>query len=262
MTPLMGVNLAIGGMVLFVGSAIGSFLNVCIHRIPLDQSIVWPSSYCPSCQAPIRASDNIPILSYLRLRGRCRACQASISIRYPIVEGLTGLAAVGCYLWLGLTVEAVSLFLLFLLLLPATVIDLDHRIIPNELTYAGLIVGVGLSVVRPGLAWTQSLAGALTGGMILLGIRQLGQVAFKQESMGLGDVKLMVMIGAFVGWKAAIISIFLACLLGTLFSIPILVREARGGQRGTHQIPFGPFLSGGGLLAAVLLKTPWFPWPG
>lgn len=262
MAVLTAVDLAQSGLVLFVGSAIGSFLNVCIHRIPLGQSIIWPASHCPSCQTPIRASDNIPILSYIRLRGRCRTCQTPIPIRYPIVEGLTGLAAVACYLWLGITVEAASLLLLFLLLLPSAAIDLDHRIIPNALTYPGLVIGVGLSLVRPDLTWMQSVVGALTGGLVLLGIRQFGQFVFKQESMGLGDIKLIAMIGAFVGWKASVVAIFLACILGTLYSIPMLWREARGGQHGNHQIPFGPFLSGGGLIAAVLIKTAWFPWPG
>jgi leader peptidase (prepilin peptidase)/N-methyltransferase len=245
----------IHGFILFVGGSIGSFLNVCIYRMPLDQSIVFPASYCPSCQTPIRAFDNIPVLGYLLLRGRCRSCRTRISIRYPIVEAVTGLAALGSVLWLGLTVEAVSLFVLFALLLPSSLIDFEHQIIPNKITYPGIPLGIGLSIFRSDITWTESLTGVLIAAGVLFGIRLVGQIIFRKEAMGLGDVKLIALIGAFVGWKAAVMSVFFASVLGTLYSIPILIQEARSGQRGEHMIPFGPFLAGGGLVAAVLMRT-------
>lgn len=255
MAALTAFDVVIHGFILFIGSSIGSFLNVCIYRMPLDQSIAFPASYCPLCQTPIRAFDNIPVLGYFLLRGRCRSCRMPISIRYPIVEAVTGLAALSAVLWLGLTVEAAALFVLFALLLPASLIDFEYQIIPNKITYPGIPLGIGLSVFRPDITWSESLVGVLVAAGVLFGIRLLGQIIFRKEAMGLGDVKLIALIGAFVGWKAALMSIFFASILGTLYSIPILIQEARSGEPGEHMIPFGPFLAGGGLVAAVLLRT-------
>jgi leader peptidase (prepilin peptidase) / N-methyltransferase len=258
--PLIGLDYLIFGFVLFIGSAIGSFLNVCIHRMPLDQSIVQPSSYCPICLTAIRPTDNLPVIGWLLLAGKCRACRASISIRYPLVELVTGLAALGSVWWLGYTVEALALFLLFALLLPATLIDFDLQIIPNSISYPGIIIGLALSFFRVEFGWQASLMGAGISAVVLLIIRQLGTLAFRKEAMGLGDIKLIALIGAFVGWQAALISIFLGSILGTFYNIPAMIHNAFSGKSMSDMkpIPFGPFLAGGGLLSAILEKTAWW----
>jgi leader peptidase (prepilin peptidase)/N-methyltransferase len=259
---LSGLDGIILGFILFTGSAVGSFLNVCIYRMPLEQSILWPSSFCPACRAPIRPSDNLPVVGYLRLRGKCRMCRTPISVRYPVVEAVTGLAALGSALWLGYTVEAAACFILFALLLPASLIDFEHQIIPNAITYPGMGIGIVLSFFRPSFGWQESLAGVGIGAGVLLAIRLLGTLLFRREAMGLGDVKLTALIGAFAGWQASVLSIFIGSIIGTLYSIPLLIQEARTGRKGDHLIPFGPFLAAGGLVAAVLRRTSWWPlWP-
>lgn len=252
-----GFDIGVYVFAFILGSAIGSFLNVCIYRMPREESIVSPASRCPSCHTPIRPADNIPIIGYLRLHGRCRSCRAPISIRYPLVEAVTGLAAIASIMMLGPNVEGIAYFLLFILLFTASMIDIEHQIIPNLITYPGIVLAFCLSFIRSDMSWLDSLIGVGVGGGALLTLRQIGQWVFKKESMGLGDIKLIVMIGAFLGWRAALGAIFLGSILGTLYGIPILIQESRTGERGTHVIPFGPFLSGGGLLAAVLLKMPW-----
>lgn len=259
---LAGPDYLILGFVFFFGSAIGSFLNVCIYRLPLDLSIAWPASYCPQCRTPIKSVDNFPILGYLRLGGKCRSCKIPISKRYPIVEAITGLAAIGSVLWQGYTVEAGVYFVLFAILLPATLIDFEYQIIPNELTYTGAGIGLVFSFFRSDFGWQESLTGIAVGAGSLLALRTLGTLMFKKEAMGLGDVKLMAVIGAFAGWKATILSVFLGSIVGTFYSIPILIQEARRHQKGTHVIPFGPFLALGGLLAAIFGETIWLLlWP-
>jgi len=225
--------------------------------MPLEQSIIHPPSYCPSCQTSIRPADNLPVIGWLLLAGKCRACKANISIRYPLVELITGLAALGSVSWLGYTVEALALFILFALLLPATLIDFDLQIIPNTISYPGIIIGLALSFVREDFGWQAGLPGAGISAVALLVIRQLGTWAFGKEAMGLGDIKLIALIGAFVGWQAALISIFLGSILGTLYNIPAMIHNAFSGKSISEMkpIPFGPFLAGGGLLAAILKKT-------
>ena len=254
---LISIDYLVFGFILFTGSAIGSFLNVCIHRMPLEQSIIHPPSYCPSCQTSIRPADNLPVIGWLLLAGKCRACKANISIRYPLVELITGLAALGSVWWLGYTVEALALFILFALLLPATLIDFDLQIIPNTISYPGIIIGLALSFVREDFGWQAGLPGAGISAVALLVIRQLGTWAFGKEAMGLGDIKLIALIGAFVGWQAALISIFLGSILGMLYNIPAMIHNAFSGKTISEMkpIPFGPFLAGGGLLAAILKKT-------
>jgi leader peptidase (prepilin peptidase) / N-methyltransferase len=251
-------DLVVCAFILFFGSSIGSFLNVVVYRLPNDLSVVFPSSFCPACQTPLRAYDNIPVLGYLLLRGKCRNCREPISFRYPAVEAATAIAALSSVLWLGITVEAGALFIFFALLLPASLIDFDYQILPNKITYPGIVVGFGLSFVRPDITWIDSGIGILVGAGVLMAIRILGQAIFKKEAMGLGDVKLLALLGAFLGWEASLLSIFFGSILGTLYSIPILIKEGRGGERGGHMIPFGPFLAGGGLISAVMMKTIWW----
>lgn len=254
---LISIDYLLFGFILFTGSAIGSFLNVCIHRMPLEQSIIHPPSYCPSCQTPIRPADNLPVIGWLLLAGKCRACKANISIRYPLVELIAGLSALGSVWWLGYTVEALALFILFALLLPATLIDFDLQIIPNTISYPGIIIGLALSFVREDFGWQAGLLGVGISAVALLVIRQLGTWAFGKEAMGLGDIKLIALIGAFVGWQAALISVFLGSILGTLYNIPAMIHNAFSGTSISEMkpIPFGPFLAGGGLLAAIFKKT-------
>jgi leader peptidase (prepilin peptidase)/N-methyltransferase len=250
------------GFIFFTGSAVGSFLNVVVYRIPLEQSILWPASFCPSCRVPVRPFDNVPIFGYLRLGGRCRFCRKPISFQYPLVEAVTGSVALASALWLGYSVEAAALFVFFALLLSIALIDARHYIIPDMISYPGMVIGLAFSLVRTDPDWKASVLGLLIGAGTLLGIRLLGSLLFRKEAMGLGDVKLLGLMGAFIGWQASILSIFSGSLLGTLYSIPILIAEFRSGRRGDHYVPFGPFLAGGGLLAAVLKKTSlWVFWP-
>jgi len=248
----------IHAFIFFIGSAIGSFLNVVIYRIPLDLSVVFPASHCPSCKTPVRSYDNLPILSYIRLKGECRSCKAAISIRYPIVEAMTAFAALGSVLWLAATPDAAALFIFFALLFTASLIDFDYQIIPDKITYPAVAIGFTLSFFRSDITWTEGLAGLLVGAGVLMAVRVIGQRIFKKEVMGLGDVKLLALIGVFLGWEASLFSMFLGSILGTLYGIPMLIQESRTGERGDHMIPFGPFLAGGGLLGAILMKTIWW----
>ncbi len=222
------------------GAVIGSFLNVCIYRLPRSQSLVAPGSHCPSCQLPIRWHDNIPLLSFLRLRGRCRACGASISRRYPLVELLN---AAG-YAWIaqrfGLGAEGAIYLALYSALLVVTFVDLEHQIVPDRITLPGIALGLLLGSTLLPVGWQASLAGALLGGGLfyLIGGASRG-------GMGGGDVKLIAMIGAFLGWKGVLLTIFLAALVGSLVGIFLMVFMGKGRK---DPIPFGPFLALGALL--------------
>lgn len=223
-----------------LGTIIGSFLNVCIHRLPMDQSVVLPSSYCPNCQTRIRPLDNIPILSFLALRGRCRFCRTPISWRYPLVEGING-AGYALLLWkFGLGWPTLIYALLFSALLVVTFIDLDRQIIPNEITLPGIVIGVAAAgLVLPQGFWN-SLIGLFLGGGLFYLVADLSQRILKQEGMGGGDIKLIAMIGAFLGWQSVLLTIFIGAFLGAVVGLfLILVR----GQGRRTPIPFGPFLS-------------------
>ena len=244
--------------IFFIGSAIGSFLNVVIYRFPLNLSVVSPASHCPSCKSSVRFFDNIPILSYIQLKGKCRTCKASISIRYPIGEALTAFAALSSVLWLGTTPEAAALFIFFALLFTASLIDFDCQIIPDKITYPALVIGFILCFFRSDITWTEGLTGLLVGTGVLVAVRMVGQRIFRKEAIGLGDVKLLAFIGVFLGWKASLFSILCGSIFGTLYGILMLMKESRSGERGDRMIPFGPFLAGGGLLGAILMKTMWW----
>ncbi len=222
------------------GAVIGSFLNVCIYRLPRSQSLVAPGSHCPSCQLPIRWHDNIPLLSFLRLRGRCRACGASISRRYPLVELLN---AAG-YAWIaqrfGLGAEGAIYLALYSALLVVTFVDLEHQIVPDRITLPGIALGLLLGSTLLPVGWQASLAGALLGGGLFYLI-----VVASRGGMGGGDVKLIAMIGAFLGWKGVLLTIFLAALVGSLVGIFLMVFMGKGRK---DPIPFGPFLALGALL--------------
>jgi len=259
--------LSIQGLILIqlwvfgLGLVVGSFLNVCIHRIPEGISIVWPASKCAYCSKRIVWYDNIPVLSYLFLRGKCRHCQRKISAQYPIVEFLTGIV----FLLLFRSVLMVSsgttcvyvFFIVFCcLLIVGSFVDLRLHIIPNEITYTGLILAPIASILCVGLhdlsgslrffvdsgnQWIASLLASLigifvSGGLIFLcGV--FGKLVFRKDAMGFGDVKLMGVIGGFLGWKLAVATFFLAPFFGLLFGLPRLISK-KG-----NVIPYGPFLS-------------------
>ena len=233
-------------LVFVFGALIGSFLNVCIFRLPAGQSIVAPASRCPACGTPVRHRDNVPIISYLLLRGRCRACGSAISPRYPAVEALTGLLFVLVLYRVGpLPVGAVyASFVAALIVI--SFIDLDHQIIPDVISLPGIVIGVLLSAFGYGPALIDSVVGVLVGGGLLYAVAIGYHALTGREGMGGGDIKLLAMIGAFLGWKNALVTLVLGSLGGALVGIAlILVR----GDDSKVPIPFGPFLALGALCA-------------
>ena len=224
----------------------GSFLNVCIHRVPRGESIVAPGSHCPHCKSPIKFYDNIPLISYLLLRGRCRNCRGTISIQYPFVEGVTALSSFLLFLRFGLSWSYLFYFVFVASLIVITVIDLFHQIIPDVISLPGIGVGLLASLIVPDLPFLNSLIGMLLGGGSLFVVATLYQWLFKREGMGGGDVKLLAMIGAFLGWKAVILTILLSSLIGSITGIIVMVAK---GKDFKYAIPFGPFLSLGAVIS-------------
>ncbi len=224
------------------GLLFGSFLNVCIYRIPRGESIAFPASHCPNCQRPIKPYDNVPVFSFLLLRGKCRSCSATISWRYPMVEAMT--AALFGYIVhrYSITWAALAYIVFAGLLIAISFIDLDHLIIPDVLSLPGIALGFGASFLIPH-PWYDSLIGLLVGGGMIWIVGYLGELAFKKEAMGGGDVKLMAMVGAFLGWKMVLLTILFASVVGA--AIGILMKLSTGKE----YIPFGPFLSLGALCA-------------
>ena len=223
------------------GLIIGSFLNVVVYRLPRGESVVFPGSHCPSCDTPIKAYDNVPVLSWLILRGRCRSCHSSISARYPLVEAVTAglLVAVvltqgdGADLWLGLA--------FVILLVPVTLIDLDHRIIPNTLMLIGTVVSVVILLLTdPGALTEHLIAGTVAGGFLLI-----AALAYP-GGMGMGDVKLAFVMGLFLGRNVAP-ALLAGFLLGSIVGGLIMARKGVAAGRKT-KVPFGPFLAVGGLI--------------
>lgn len=227
-------------LVILFGLIIGSFLNVCIYRLPLEQSVVRPRSRCPGCEKPIAWYDNLPIASYLLLRGKCRNCGARIPIRYPIIEVTTALVSWLVFFKFGFHWLYLVYFAYAAALLTLSVIDLDHRIIPDEISLSGIVIGLLLAAVTPLRPFLDSLVGALLGGGFLLVVGLLYEAARKQEGIGGGDIKLMAMVGAFTGWKGALFTIFGGSVVASFVGIALMIRRREGTQ---IPIPFGPFLS-------------------
>jgi leader peptidase (prepilin peptidase)/N-methyltransferase len=244
-------------IVFIIGSVVGSFLNVCIHRMPKSESVVWPRSHCPKCQKRIPGYDNIPFISFLLLKGRCRFCHGKISLRYPLVEFITASLFLAVFIKYGL--KPIFFFYSFMVfgLIVATFIDIQHRIIPDEISIGGMIFGIILSAVRgvyinplsfhfaPLLS---SLKGAIAGGGIIFITGWLFDLVYfkilkkppingETESMGGGDVKLMAMIGSFLGFKGAVFTFFIAPFFGALLGVYLLITKKE------HTMPYGPFLS-------------------
>lgn len=223
-----------------LGSIVGSFLNVCIYRIPAGQSVVFPPSSCPKCGHRICWYQNIPVLSYLLLGGCCSSCNSRISLRYPSIEMLTGTLFVLVFSLFGFSFATVVYCFFVSALVIITFIDLDHQIIPDVISLPGIVIGFACSFMVPWISWVDSLLGVLVGGGILLAIAWIYEKLAKREGMGGGDIKLLAMLGAFMGWKAVLPIIFLASLVGTLIGVPLMLI-----QKGDSKlaIPFGPFLA-------------------
>ena len=226
------------------GLVIGSFLNVCICRLPASQSIVSPRSRCPQCGHLIRAYDNIPVLSYVFLRGRCRDCGTRISVRYPLVEIMSGAFAAMAIARFGFGWTALILYSLIAAFLVITFIDIDHRIIPDVITLPGIPIGLAASFGPGIISPLESLMGILSGGGSLFLVAWIYQAIAKREGMGGGDIKLLAMIGAFIGWKGVLFTIFVASLTGTLAGMALILRRREGMKLA---VPFGPFLAVGAI---------------
>jgi len=228
------------------GAFIGSFLNVCISRLPKEESIIWPGSHCPYCKKPIRFYDNIPLLSYVLLTGKCRNCKKPISIQYPLIEGITALSSLFLFMKFGPSLSYLFYFAFVAALIVITVIDLYHQIIPDVISLPGIGVGLIASLILPQITFLNSLFGVLLGGGSLFLVATCYEWLFKREGMGGGDVKLLAMIGAFLGWKAVILTILLSSLIGSITGILIMVVK---GKDFKYAIPFGPFLSLGAVIS-------------
>jgi leader peptidase (prepilin peptidase) / N-methyltransferase len=273
MAPLM-IFLGFGAFLL--GLIVGSFLNVCIYRMPREESLVYPPSHCPKCYQPIRPEDNIPIVSWFLLRGRCRACGESISLIYPAVEFLTGLLF-AFFFWRFVTLYMQdapdylatrdllyygSFYLAHMAfisaLFVATVVDFKFLIIPDVISLPGAVIAVIVSVAFPQLhpnaanaayphiaALLQSLVGAAVGAGVIYGMGVAGKAVFGKDAMGFGDVKLMALIGAFLGWQMTLVVVVLSAFLGTVYGVIHLA------VTGNDKIPYGPFLSAGAVVTLI-----------
>lgn len=220
-------------------------MNVCIYRVPVSKSIVHPGSMCPKCGNVIRFYDNIPVLSYLWLKGRCRNCNESISIRYPLVEIISGLFSLCVFLIFGLSLEGIIYYIFISTLLVITFIDIDHQIIPDTISIPGIPAGFIASFVLPSLTYLDSLLGILAGGVSLFLVSWIYELIKGKSGMGGGDIKLLAMIGAFIGWKGVLFTIFISSAVGTLTGIIIMLRTQKGLKLA---VPFGPFLSIGAVI--------------
>ncbi len=228
------------------GLCLGSFLNVCIYRIPLKKSIVRPPSSCPACGQKIRFYDNIPLISYILLLGKCRDCKSPFSLQYPVVEVLTGSLSIALFIRYGLSYQY-FLFLLFVaLLIVISVIDLHHKIIPDILSLPGIVLGLAISFI-PGNnpSWLNSLIGMVAGGGVLFLVAVVYERLTGREGMGGGDIKLLAMIGAWMGWQSLHLVVLLSSFIGAVIGITFLLLSGKGLR---FKIPFGPFLSLGALL--------------
>ncbi len=230
----------------FIGLAVGSFLNVCIHRLPRGRSIIWPSSRCAACDRPLAWYENIPILSYAALRGRCRTCRASISIRYPIVEAITAAAFVLQFFALGWTPLLAVRLLFSAALIVLFAIDLEHFILPDVITIPGILVGLGCAFFLPP-GPTDAALGALVGAGVLL-VMFAAWLYFRGiEALGMGDVKMMAMVGVFLGLRLTLLTLVLGSFLGSILGILVLLM---GGHMKTR-LPFGTFLSVAAFIASI-----------
>ena len=230
------------------GAVIGSFLNVVIYRLPLQKSIVWPSSACPHCARELMWYENIPVLSYLALRGRCRTCGAGISVQYPLVEALTAIMFALAWWQYGPGLLLASRLVFGCALIVLFAIDLEHQLLPNAITLPGIVVGFVFSLfIGPG--WLSSLIGIAVGAGVLWAIAEAYYRIRHEEGLGMGDVKMLAMVGAFLGWQLTLLTLMLASVSGTLIGM-ILIVTKRGGMQ--YALPFGTFIALGAAVAATV----------
>ncbi len=245
MTAIQELGWPVGAFIFVLGLMIGSFLNVCSFRLPRGESVVFPGSHCPNCASAVKWYDNIPLVSFIALGGKCRNCMKKISIRYFFGELLCGLIWLGLWLFYGISAEFFAGIILFSILLTVTFTDFETGLIPDKMTFPGIAAGLVLSTVFPQLQdrdlwyWglMDSALGVFAGGGILIFTGWLGSIVFKKESMGGGDVKLLALIGAFIGWEKAILVFFFAPLTAILFALYMKYFKK------SETIPFGPFLA-------------------
>jgi leader peptidase (prepilin peptidase)/N-methyltransferase len=242
MTPFLIIACALFGLL------IGSFLNVCIHRLPRQTSVTWPASHCTSCRRPLSWFENVPVLSWLVLRGRCRTCHASISAMYPLVELTTAVVFAGGAAIYGLSALLVVRLAFACALIVLFAIDLRHRILPNVISLPGIGFGFLASLFLPP-GWISSLLGVLAGGGVLLGIAEAYRRIRGQDGLGMGDVKMLAMIGAFLGWPLMILTLVFASFSGSIVGVGLMA-SGRGDMQAA--LPFGTFLAVGALIAAVV----------
>lgn len=231
-------------LLFLVGLVIGSFLDVCILRIPHGQSVIRPGSHCPQCKTSIRWFDNVPLLSFVWLRALCRWCGGKISRRYPLVECLNGVGYLGIVYKFGWNSSALVYALFLSLLLVVTMIDLDHLVVPDVVSLPGLVIGFFTAAFILPLGWKGSLLGIVLGGGILWVLAVISPYLFGKDGMGGGDIKFLAMIGAFLGWEHVCMTLFLASCAGAMLGIGLMA--FRYMERGQY-LPFAPFLAAGAL---------------
>jgi leader peptidase (prepilin peptidase)/N-methyltransferase len=231
-----------------VGAVVGSFLNVCIYRLPRRESVAFPASHCPRCGRQLSWFDNVPIASYLALRGRCRTCAARISIRYPIIEAITALMFLLGWWTYGPGILLVSRLVFGCALIVLFAIDLEHHLLPNTITLPGIVVGFLFACfTEPG--WLSSLIGIAVGGGALWAVAEGYYRLRHEDGLGMGDVKMLSMIGAFIGWKLTLLSLMLASVSGSVIGLFMIVTR-RGGLK--YALPFGTFLALGAAAAVTV----------
>ena len=235
-------------LVTLLGLMIGSFMNVCIYRLPRQLSPVRPRSSCTKCGHVLAWYENIPIGSYLALRGRCRGCGAPISLMYPIIEAITGLMFLGAYLLYGPSLLLLTRLVFGCTMIVLFVIDLQHKILPNVITLPGIVVGLLFSELA-GPGWKDSLIGIAAGGGMLWAIAEIYYRVRKEEGLGMGDVKMLAMIGAFLGWKLMLLTLVLASFSGTIVGVAILIAKKESLK---YALPFGTFLAVGAIASAAV----------
>jgi leader peptidase (prepilin peptidase) / N-methyltransferase len=230
-----------------LGLCVGSFLNVCIYRLPRRQSLMWPASHCTACNRALSWYENLPVVGWLALRGRCRTCRTPISVVYPLVEVVTMAVFVAGYLLYGLTPLLAARLLFACAMIVLFMIDLEHQILPNAITLPGAVVGLVLSVFL-GPGWLSSLIGVIAGAGVLFAIMEGYARARGIEGLGMGDVKMLAMIGAFLGWPLMLLTLVLASFAGSCVGIALMLARRAGART---KLPFGTFLAAGALVAAV-----------
>ncbi len=231
-----------------MGLIVGSFLNVCVYRLPRRRSINWPGSHCTSCNRALSWYENIPVVSWVALRGRCRTCGERISVMYPLVELITGTLFVAGYLIYGWTPVLAARLAFACAMVVLFAVDLRHHLLPNVITVPGIVVGFVLSLLLPAPGWKASLIGLIAGGGVLFAISEGYYRLRGVEGLGMGDVKMLAMIGAFLGWQLMLVTLILASFAGSIIGLGVIA-SGRGGMKAA--LPFGTFLAVGALVAAV-----------